>query len=348
MGGDGHTAGVSLGLLAALSVSSDGLLVKLASRDGAYLSTIMIVKAGTGVGFLLIFFFLFALVTVCKEGSMRSLARYAIPSRVGVVHVMFGGGASGIMSLGFTLAFYYATSANVLAFTALTPVWAALLTKPVLNMRLPWRTIWCNAGALAGTAVVVVGVALESVGDAPRSARDTTLGTLFAIMVSVTAAAYLTTIRSAAVHAPGTDMRLASLFGMIIATCISIALVPLLQPLDQPLLPANSRAIAWLTISGFFVVALALLLINAAVQLTSSPAEVSLILQIEGLLGPISVYAILGEVPSPFALGGGCVVLLMVAIHETLALFADRADRRAASTSPASDEHPQIPIKMIY
>lgn len=332
----GHATGVLAGFLAALSVASDGLTVKLASRDGAALSTIMVFKSGLGLGILATMVGAYILVTACRTGSARGLLQCKAPTSMAVAHILFGGLMSGIMSTGFTLAFYFATSANVLALTALAPIWTALLTKPVLGLTLPWRTIWANLGALAGTAVVVIGVVFESNGAAPRSARDSVLGTLFALTVSVTAAAYVTTIRSAHQRAPGTEMAFASLLGMLLATLIAFALIPLLQP-DEPLIPSNSRALLWLAISGFFVVALAMVLINAAARL-ASPAEVSLILQLEGLLGPISVFVFLGEVPSPFSLGGGSFVLLMVVCHEALTLYEGRVQRQKEVEARAHGE----------
>ncbi|KAG8467745.1 hypothetical protein KFE25_006797 [Diacronema lutheri] len=334
-----HGAGVLAGFLAALSVSCDGLLVKLASRDGANLSTIMVFKSGLGAGCLVAMMALLALVSVCvAPGGAREALRVEWPSRTGLAHILFGGVMSAVMSLGFTLAFYFATSANVLALTALAPIWTALFTRPVLGLPLPWRTIWANAGALLGTAVVVGGVVLEARGSVRQSARNPVLGTFFALTVSLSSAAVVTTIRSAHQRAPGTRMLLASLLGMVLATMIGLALVPLLQPAGEPLLPADARAIAWLAISGFFVVALALVLITLAARL-ASPAEVSLILQVEGLLGPISTFAFLGEVPSAYSLGGGSFVLLMVATHEALALYdGRRAASRRHGDAPAAVE----------
>lgn len=340
-----HATGVLAGFLAALSVACDGVTVKLASRDGAQLSTIMLFKSGLGLAFLSLMVAGYALVAPCVTGSAHRLSGLRRPSPVALAHILFGGAMSGIMSCGFTLAFYYATSANVLALTALAPIWTALLSKPVLGLPLPWRTIWANVGALAGTIIVVVGVAFEASGEQPRSARDSGLGTLFALMTSLSASAYVMAIRSAHQRAPGTEMAFASLLGMLLATLISLALVPLLQP-TEPLVPVNRRALLWLSVSGFFVVALAMVLINAAARL-ASPAEVSLILQLEGLLGPISVYVFLNEVPSVWSLGGGSLVLLMVVCHEALALYAGRAARREEAEAEGGGREGRAQVKAI-
>jgi drug/metabolite transporter (DMT)-like permease len=329
-----HAAGVLSGFLAALSVGCDGLFVKLASRDGASLPFTMAFKAGTGVCFLLVIMLIQRALSPSAPPHIKagSGPRSGWPSTAAVAHISFGALSSGIMSSGFTLAFYYATSANVLAFTALSPIWTALLARPVLGITLPWRTVWANLGALVGVAVVVVGVALEAEGDAPRSARDTALGTGFAIVTSITAALYFTTIRSAQMRAPDAEMLYASLFGMALSTAIGLALIPALHPADEPLMPAGLAPL-WLTLGGLFVVALALVFITVGVRL-ASPAEISLLLQLEGLLGPISVYIFLREVPSPWALGGGAIVLLMVGTHEALALReASRAHRPDGSTA---------------
>jgi drug/metabolite transporter (DMT)-like permease len=332
-----HALGVFTGFLAALSVTIDGLFVKLASRDGASISTIMLCKAGFGVAFLLVMLPGLRVLESWRDPAMP-LCEWKPITPSGVRHILFGSLMAGLMSSGFSLAFYFATSANVLALTALAPIWTAMLTRPVLGMRLPWRTIVANVGALIGAATVVVGVALEARGEAPRSARDSVVGTLCAIVVSIAAALYLITIRSCGQRAPETNMMWASPIGMTFSVLIAAALMPALQPPGQTLAPSPD-AYVWLVLSGFFVVALALLLITTAVRL-ASPAEVSLMLQLEGFLGPISVYVFLNEVPSPYSLGGGGLVLAMVIGHEALALIeywsSHSADPAGAAT-PAEE-----------
>jgi drug/metabolite transporter (DMT)-like permease len=327
-----HEAGIALAFFAAFAVSSDGVLVKLASRDGASVPAIMILKSTTA-----------AVTTVVLQLTIEPLIaayrreRFACPalSRMGVLHILIGGVFSGVVFAGFTLAFYLTTSANVLAFTALAPIWTSLLTKPVLGEVVRWRTVWANVGALLGSAVVVTGVALSSQAEGDeRSVEDGVAGIVCAIVTGISSAFFFTTIRSASVRAPGTPMLYASTFGMVLATAFGFALVPAFHPQGEPLFVEAS--VKWLVLNGCACVALALTSITYAVRLTP-PVEVSLIMQLEGLLGPISTFLVLREVPSVFTLAGGGFVLACVIAHEALSIREQYA-RRMSEKGRAPEE----------
>lgn len=323
--------GILLALFGAIAVSSDGVLVKLAAQDGASVPMIMVFKSATAAATL-------AALQLTVEPAL-ALARgqtYAHPriTRSSVKYIAMCGVFSAIVFAGFTLAFFLTTSANVLAFTALAPIWTSLLTKPVLGEPLLWRTIWANVGALVGTAIVVAGVATSG----ERSDRPIffdVVGILIAITTGLSSACYFVTIRLAGARAPGTPMVWASVLGMVLASVLGLLLIPALHPAGQPLLPPRS-SITWLALNGCCCVALALYCITLAVRLTP-PAEVSLIMQLEGLLGPVSTYLIIDEVPSLFTVAGGCVVLAMVIGHEALSIVAP-AQRREQVRDGASAE----------
>jgi drug/metabolite transporter (DMT)-like permease len=226
-------------------------------------------------------------------------------------------------------------AAQVLAFTALAPIWTSLFSKLALGDVIRRRTVLANMGALAGTIIVVIGVAVTSSSGSVTVANDV-VGIICAILTGLASALFYTTLRSAFKRAPGTPMLWGSTYGMALSTLIGFACIPLAPPGD-PLLP-NKAAITWLVLNGACCVALALLAITFASSMTPA-AEVSLIMQLEGLLGPISTYAVLGEVPTPYTLGGGALVLLSVAAHEALSI---RDQRRkpddGPQDGPAADE----------
>lgn len=313
----GHEFGILLAFFGAIAVSSDGVLVKLAAQDGASLPMIMVFKSCMAAVTLSALQLSVEPLLARMRGQRHECPRLTLR---GLQFIIAGGCFSAAVFAGFTLAFFLTTSANVLAFTALAPIWTSLLTKPVLGEPLLWRTVWANLGALVGTAVVVTGVAILGEDDsAQRPIIYDVVGILVAIATGLSQASMFTTIRLSGSRAPGTPMVWASVLGMVIATLIGFALVPALHPVGEPLLPPT-RAIRWLALNGCCCVALALYCVTLAVRLTP-PAEVSLIMQLEGLLGPVSTFLVLNEVPSVFTLAGGGFVLACVIMHEALSIF---------------------------
>ncbi|KAG8464068.1 hypothetical protein KFE25_000236 [Diacronema lutheri] len=331
-------SGVALALFAAVAVSSDGVLVKLAAEAGASVPIIVALKSSMAAVTLLAL--QLASEALLSRSSGKRCQRPTV-SRLGLLHIVIGGVFSAILFSGFTLAFYLTASANVLAFTALAPIWTSVLTKPVLGEPLLWRTIWANVGALIGTSIVVAGVAISGEGAGTERARDIGLdvaGMVIAFVTGVAQAAFFTVIRSAGARAPGTPMVYASVAGMCLASLIGLALVPTLHPPLEPLLP-SIEALGFIGLNGCLCLGFALFSVTLAVRLTP-PAEVSLIMQLEGLLGPLSTFLVLGEVPSVWTIGGGCVVLGMVVVHEGLSLFVPvtRAEHVAPTAVMAMEE----------
>ncbi|KAJ1624904.1 hypothetical protein T492DRAFT_1043356 [Pavlovales sp. CCMP2436] len=333
----GHRVGIALALFAVIAVSSDGVLVKLASKEGASVVSVIIFKSFTAA--LTMAFLQLTVEPLLSVMQGQKAVFFPPVSRLGLAHICTGGGFSMVVFVGFTLSFYFTTSANVLAFTALAPIWTSLLAKPVLGERVLWRTVWANVGALLGTVVVVIGVALF--GGETSSAQGAINGIICAILTGLASAGYFVTNRSAHVRAPGTPMVYAGLLGMILATLLGLALTPVLHPSSASLAPPRA-AILYLVLNGCCCVALALFALTLAFRF-SPPSSVSLIMQLEGLLGPISTYLILNEIPSPFTLAGGSLVLLMVIGHEALIIFLPVGDGVAPNRQDPEGGEPEVP-----
>lgn len=326
---DGHRLGIVAALAGVLLISSDGLLVKLAGISGASAASIVIFKGLFGASMMLG-------GIVCRRVAEWRAATPAAPlewapSREGLRHIVIGAFLAAFLFIGFTLSFHFTTSANVLAFTALSPIWASLLTKPVLGEPLLWRTIIANAGALVGTAIVVTGVALRA-GDAVATSTSV-LGTGLAILTGIASGFYYTTIRSAHTRAPGTSMIYAPALGLVLATGFGLALIPVLHDPAKPLVPSG-MAMVWIFVNGAFCVATAIGFVTLAATL-APPAEVSLVMQLEGLLGPLSTFIVLNEVPTVFTLCGGLVVLTCVIGHEALMFVSLTRQAREAKAAGA-------------
>ena len=78
----------------------------------------------------------------------------------------------------------------------------------------------------------------------------------------------------------------------------------------------------WLALNGVIVVPIAMGLITYGPKLISVP-EVSLIMLLEAVLGPLWVWLVLAETPAGQTFAGGAIVITAVLVNAWLGLRAD-------------------------
>lgn len=195
------------------------------------------------------------------------------------------------------------TVANTFVLMSVSPFLAAIAARLVLREPVPGRTWGAIAIALAGILVMFGGTA-----DAGQLA-----GNLLALGVSVCFAAQLTVLRK--FHAT-VDM----LPMVMIAGLYSIALaLALMGPAT-----ATGHDLAVLAIMGCMQLGAGCLLATAASR-TLSATELGLLALLEPILGPIWVWALMGEHPGVYALWGGALVLSAVVANQLLSAWRGRA-----------------------
>mmetsp|Transcript_19165 Transcript_19165/g.51614 ORF Transcript_19165/g.51614 Transcript_19165/m.51614 type:complete len:347 (-) Transcript_19165:239-1279(-) len=334
----GRRWGLPLTVVSMIGISVDGLLVKLAIQDGLSPATAVIGKYVFATTALICFLAL--LYVLDKHGVSGKSPFICMPSALGWKHIAAAAFLTTLVELCYTLGFHYTTSANVLAFSSLAPLWSALLSKLWLKVHVPRRTIIASLLALAGSVVVAVGVGFEALtGDVGIQI----LGLLLAIGTGVFVGFVVTIVQSAAMHAPETQMLFANLIGFIVAGIAGFALLPALHPPDESIIPANVIALLWIGINGTLGTALAMSGLTVAGRLIPA-TEISLLLQIESILGPLSTFLVLDEVPSLFTLVGGGFVVVTVAMHEALAFWEEQQSLQVGSSE--STHHADTPISV--
>jgi drug/metabolite transporter (DMT)-like permease len=242
--------------------------------------------------------------------------------RANVVRIVAGVGWPGLFSGAFLAGQFFlfiasltrTTVANTFVLMSISPFLAALAAKLFLHERVPLRTWIAMAVAFAGIVVMFA----DSL-DTGRLA-----GNLLAIGVSVLFALNVTVLRK--VHA-SVDM----LPTVMIAGLMSIVIaLPLAVPFE-----ATARDLAVLGVMGCLQLGTGcLLMVAASRHLTAT--ELGLFALLEPILGPIWVWALLGEHPGQLALAGGAIVLGAVIVNEAYAAWRGRVEPAVAAPPAAT------------
>jgi len=202
------------------------------------------------------------------------------------------------------------TVANTFVLMSVSPFLAALAGRLVLKEKVPTRT-WLAIGVAFAGIVVMFADSL----DAGRLA-----GNLMALGVSCCFAGQVTVLRM--YHA-----RVDMLPQVLIAGLCSLAIAAALSPPFA----ASGRDIAILALMGCVQLGTGCLLATAASRELSA-TELGLLALLEPILGPLWVWAFMGERPDDATLAGAVIVLTAVIANEVFAAW--RAARNDAA-SPA-------------
>ncbi|MEQ5802961.1 EamA family transporter [Halomonas sp. H10-9-1] len=257
-------------------MSPDALLIKLAALPDAEI--LMWRGFLSGLGFFLI--------TLARHGR-GTLGIYRRCGGTGIaVALLFS-----LTTCGFVLGNQYTKAGNVLMILAAAPLIAALLSRLILDERLPRRT-WLAIGAC------MLGIGMIVIDDAGAGSW---LGNGFALIAATTLALNFTLCR----RRPGIDMSPMLVFnGLIVGS--GAALVLLIGRGQLPLPGLQSGA--YVLLLCLFIVPVGVTLLQRG-PLYLPAAEVGLLLLHEVVMGTLWAWGILGEQPSAVALLGGALVL---------------------------------------
>jgi drug/metabolite transporter (DMT)-like permease len=203
----------------------------------------------------------------------------------------------------FVVALSYTSVANTLIIVASAPFFAALASRVFLGEEIALRTWLAIAVALGG----IVLLAFESLG------TGALWGDLAALGVAIAMGGNFTVVR----HARAVNMIPAmALSGLIVA----LAAAPI-APADVVL---GDAQLVYMLAMGLFVVPVSFALITLGPRYLPA-AEVSLLMLLETVLGPLWVWLAIGEAPGPLGFLGGSVVVATLAAHSALALRGEPA-----------------------
>jgi drug/metabolite transporter (DMT)-like permease len=201
----------------------------------------------------------------------------------------------GVGNILFVLAVHLTSVANALFLISTSPIFAALISRVFLRERVSRR-------ALAAIAATMVGVAIIAIG--AEGGRASLAGDAAALGVALALATSFNIARQARSRSLTPAIGMAGLFSCGVAGCAA-------------LVAGGGVAVASTEIAPLLIMALVIAPVGT-VLITIGPryipaAEVSLLMLVEAILGPLLVWAVLAEEPPEATLVGGAVILTALA-----------------------------------
>ncbi|MBT3398408.1 MAG: DMT family transporter [Rhodospirillaceae bacterium] len=278
-----HLKGIAITATGVAILSPDGLITSLVSAD---IRTSLFWR-GLLLGIAMTLFVvvryrrdLGQIFTRLRQGSYLAVA------------LLFTGS-----SIGWVVAIVTTSVANTLFIVACAPLFAAIFARVFLGERVPGRTIITIIIAIGAMAVIFA----EGLG------RGDLLGNLAAVATALTWAGMVVVLSHAQIDDPAPAMALSGY--MVAALALIVA----------PTIAVVTLDMLWLGLLGFVVLPISFFMIMLGPRHLPAP-EVSLIMLLEAVLGPIWAWWFISQTPSTLSLIGGAVILGTLAIHFAIGL----------------------------
>lgn len=290
--------GLALAFVGILLLSPDTLLVRLLDMPQWSLQF----YRGAGMCLCLSF----GMLAIYRR---RALAAFLAIGRAGVLTACCFA-ASTIL---FINALYLTSVANTLTLISTAPIFGALLSRFALKERLPLRTWLATTGAFLAVALIVAGDA--------ELGGEGFIGDMLALLQSVFMAGAFVLVRSR----PEVNMApCMALSGSI------VALVSL--PLAWGALSVPAADVPLLLTLVLLVLPVSFAMLLLAPRYIPAP-EVSMIMLLEMVLGPLFVWWVVGEAVPENTLLGGSLLFLVLLGHSWLGLRSWQRQRRILAQS---------------
>jgi len=286
-----HAKGIVITAAGVLAITPDTLLIRLISADPWTLLACRSLLMGLAMTL--------GLAVYHRRGTLacfRSIGRRGI-----LLSLLLA-----LAGLLFVMAVAHTSVANTLIIMCAAPLFAAIMSHLFLKEPVAPRTWIAVILALFGVAIIVWG----SLGGGPGGVH--LLGDLLALGASAALAGSFTMIRGSRAINMIPAAALSGLFA-------GLAALPLASPLS--LAPSD---VGYLLLMGLVMLPVSFALTTLGPRYLPAP-EVSLLMLLETFLGPLWVWLVLREEPSPQALIGGTVIVTVLVVHSAVALRRTQA-----------------------
>ena len=282
-----HEQGLVLTTLGMLIISPDALLIRLVGMDVMSTAVWRGLLQAIGLGLLLVLFY-----------RGRTLAAFRAVGWFGIGIALVIAAAQ----FAFLGGIIHTSVANALVIMASTPFHAAIISRVLLGEAIPLRTWLAIAAGMVGIVVIV----WDGIG------RGSWAGDVIALAAAMLLAFEFTLLRSRR----QINMIPATTIGALLSSVIAVAIA---GGAEMP----DAQQTLWLAVMGLLVLAPATALMTLGPRYLAAP-EVALILLLETVLGPVWVWLVIHEAPSPWALMGGAIVVMTLFVHALAGLRAER------------------------
>ncbi|NMM42932.1 DMT family transporter [Rhodospirillaceae bacterium KN72] len=277
-----HRTGFVMTLFGVLLISPDSLIVRIIDAD----SWTMVFWRGVLIGVTFLGFIAFRYGASAIRNSLRLGGR----SGVGVALCYTS------TAIGFMSALHLTSVANTLVILAASPFFSAILSRVILREAVAWQTWLAIIAGFCGIGVVMLEGLLNT------HVAASWQGDLCALAASLSLAGSFVFIR----QRRSVNMIPAMAIGGLLSAVIAV-------PFAAPLALEGAQ-IGWTALLCIVVLPLSFGLIALGPRRIPAP-EVSLLMLLETILGPIWVWFFLGEEPGLYALIGAAIVLTSLAVH---------------------------------
>lgn len=281
-----HTYGFLITLTGVLVLCPDTLFIRLIQAEGASQWTIVFWRGILTTLGLVVFYRL-------AEGP-GSLGRFLRIDR----WVIAAGLTMAVQAFAFILSVANTAVANTLIIVATGPLFTALFAWIFLKERPPLRTWITIAAAFTGVLVIFY----HDLGSVSL------VGDLLALVTAVGLGITFVIVR----HRKAVNMMPAMSMGKLISAA---AALPLATPLGM-----TPTGLAMMLLWGLLLLPLSFGLLTLGPRYIPAP-EVSLLLLLETVLGPLIVWYAIGEAVSQSTLVGGFIVLIALAANAVVGLL---------------------------
>ena len=278
-----HAKGLLITAAGVLIISPDGLLTRLIQTDHW---TMIFWRA------LLLSFGMWLAVSLINPN--RVWQRYRTvrgPGWLMVAAYSFG-------TISFVYAITHTSVANTLVILSSTPLFAAIVSRVILNEKIGLRTM---------TAIGLVAIGIGVIASGSIGSGGALAGDIAAILGSFFLACGLSFVR-----------RFPQISSLSAISCSGLLTALLVLPLASPL-AVTQADFGYLLIMGLYVVPIGTALMYLGPRYIPS-AEVGLLLLLESILGPLWVWLVLSEQPGDRTLLGGVIVITTLVINTVWAL----------------------------
>lgn len=284
-----HAQGLIITIVAVFILCPDTLLIRLIQAEGGSEWTITFWRGLLGSASLMAFYRIAE-----GRGSLRHFFRIDR-------WVIFASLAMGTQAVSFVLSVANTSVANTLIIISTGPLFTALFAWAFLREHPPLRTWITIVTAFAGMLVIFY----QNLGSASL------LGDMLALITAASIGAMFVIVR----HQKAVNMMPAMSIGKLLS---GIAVLPLAAPFTM-----SATGFSLMLLLGLLIVPLSFGLLTLAPRYIPAP-EVSLLLLLETVLGPLIVWIAIGEAVSENTIIGGSIILVALAVNTALGVSSWR------------------------